>query len=54
MIALAGGQTTEEIASTRGVSRVTVRNQVRAVADKLGVHRQVEVAVVVNRMLHDR
>ena len=41
--ALAAGQTVESIAATRSVSVSTVRTQLRAVFDKLGVSRQPEM-----------
>lgn len=44
---LAEGRTIEEIASIRGVSRETVRVQVRDVAARLGCSRQAEISAIV-------
>jgi DNA-binding CsgD family transcriptional regulator len=41
---VAEGLSPEQIARARKVSLHTVRSQIRAVYDKLGVHRQVELA----------
>ena len=51
---LAAGDTLEEIASTRGVSRNTVRTQVRGVLEKTGCRRQTEVVALLGGINLDR
>lgn len=46
-VGLAGGQTSEQLARARGVSRETVKVQVREAAARLGCRRQAEIAAVV-------
>jgi DNA-binding CsgD family transcriptional regulator len=41
---IAGGQTLEALAATLGVSENTVKSQLQSVYDKLGVHRQAQLA----------
>lgn len=48
-IRVAEGHSTEEIAAARGVAVGTVRSQIKAIMAKLGVRRQAELAVRVNR-----
>jgi DNA-binding CsgD family transcriptional regulator len=46
-LALAKGATLAEIAESRGVARVTVRDQIRAAMGKASVHRQVDLVRLV-------
>ena len=48
-LALAEGMTPAEIAEARGVSLHTVKNQIKAMASKCGVRRQVELVTLVIR-----
>ena len=48
-VRLASGDCPERIAQLREVSVVTVRNQLKSVAAKLGVRRQVELVSIVLR-----
>jgi DNA-binding CsgD family transcriptional regulator len=48
---LSGGKTVDEIASRGGVSRNTVRSQVRGILEKTGCHRQAEVIALLNGLL---
>jgi DNA-binding CsgD family transcriptional regulator len=47
---LAAGDTVEDIASTGGVSRTTVRTQVRGVLEKTGCRRQAEVVALLSNI----
>ncbi|MGB3166132.1 MAG: helix-turn-helix transcriptional regulator [Alteraurantiacibacter sp.] len=49
-VGIARGETIETLATLRGVSRETVRVQVRDVADKLGISRQAEIAATVRAL----
>jgi DNA-binding CsgD family transcriptional regulator len=48
--AIAAGRTIIEYAEARGVSHLTVRNQLRSAMEKMGVSRQVELVAIVQRM----
>jgi DNA-binding CsgD family transcriptional regulator len=43
---LAAGETVDAIASARGVSQNTVRDQVRGILEKTGCHRQVDIVAL--------
>jgi DNA-binding CsgD family transcriptional regulator len=45
---LSAGETLEEIASTGGVSRNTIRTQLRGALEKTGCRRQVEVVALLS------
>jgi len=47
---LAAGNTVEDIASSAGVSRTTVRTQVRGVLEKTGCRRQAEVVALLSNI----
>jgi DNA-binding CsgD family transcriptional regulator len=49
-VALAQGLTPEDMADTRRVSLATIRNQLRAVSEKMGCNRLAQVAAIVARL----
>ena len=49
-VGIASGLTVEEIARNRGVAVATVRVQLRAVFEKMGVRRQADLIILVNRL----
>lgn len=51
--ALAAGESLNEYAERNGVSRHTVRNQLRAVYDKTGLNRQAALATLIQRLAVD-
>ncbi|MFD3189972.1 helix-turn-helix transcriptional regulator [Sedimentitalea sp. HM32M-2] len=49
-IAIADGQTVSEIAESSGVSRHTLRNQLKSVYANTGLNGQAQLAALVNRL----
>jgi DNA-binding CsgD family transcriptional regulator len=47
---VAQGKSLAAIADTRGIARVTVRNQIKTIFAKTGVHRQSELAALLSRL----
>ena len=51
-LAVGGGDTFDEFAEVRGLSKLTIRNQGRSAMAKMGVSRQSELVAIVQRISH--